>query len=118
MIDPREKYAPEEPAPFRPTIFPPAETYSECEKRYSLTVYCVGYCSDQGGFRWECEKWENFLKFENSWNTANWRTPTPFAIRLAWLYIGLVIPGLVAQIVIQQRTQINPVSDINSYASY
>ena len=74
-----------------------------------MTAYCVGFCSDQGGFRWECEKWENFLLFENSWNTANWRSPTPFAIRLAWLYIGLVVPGLVAQIVIQQRTAINPV---------
>jgi len=74
--------------------------YNECEKRFGLWQYCLGYCTDRPGwaeFIWICDSWSEYLTMTGTLNTKNWRTPIPFAINASRLWIALLFITLCVQ---------------------
>lgn len=74
-------------------IFP---QFIECEKRFTLWEYCLGFCQNDE-FRWECAQWENYLEMSGGINTLNWKTPIPFSINVSRVWITALFLGLFLQ---------------------
>ena len=81
-----------------PTIRPPpGPTVLECEKRFDLWEFCLGYCDESDGElqHWTCTPWSGYLEMVDKVNNMNWKSPIPFAISLSRI---LVIGNSIKQI--------------------
>jgi len=68
-----------------PTIRPPpGPSLFECEEKFDLWEFCLGFCDrSDGEFQnWKCTNWSGYLEMVDKVNNMNWKSPIPFAISL------------------------------------